>query len=153
MRQVLVAKNDSIREVSGSRIEFYPAKEQLSDGYFGVDELHVTKVSFPFRAKIVSGGRLDMDFTIPQKLAEAGVNLLGAYWDGEMVTAIYKAIGGTSISIEAGTPVLVGTLVEVVSMRQIEERVAGGVVNVDKSGQVVALDMEQPKKTRKPRRK
>ena len=154
MKQVLIQKNDQIKELSGSRIEFYKRtdeEEKLPGVKYGlsVDDREVTKVSIPFAAKILSGGTLDLDFTLSENAAAKGISLLGAYWDGKVVTAYLRAVMNLPQFIAENEPILVGTLVQVTTMKQIETDMLNGVVEVAKSGQaIVVLDNKPSKRTR-----
>ncbi len=156
MKQVLIRKNDQIREMSGSRISFYHKAERVEGDLIdqpglSISDTDVTKVVIPFQAKIVSGGTLDLDFSLPEAVASKGINLLGAYWDGQNVTAYLRSLQNLPQFINEEDPVLIGTLVQVTSMKQIEDEVLGGQVVSDKSGAV--LDIKPDGKKRRNRKK
>ena len=154
MKQILIQKNDQIKELSGSRIEFYH-RTDLADPSeahgLNVDDREVTKVVFPFSAKILSGGTLDLDFALSEGVASKGVSLLGAYWDGKQVTAYLRSIMSLPQWIPDTQAVLVGTLVQVTTMKQIEAALLTGSIDTDKSGPaIVVLDNKQKRRrTRK----
>ena len=151
MKQVLIQKNEQIRELSGSRLEFYKDLS-VDDGEPGtsISDREVTKLKIPFKAKILSGGTLDIDFSLPEGVAAQGVTLLGAYWNGDYVTAYMRSIQDLNAYVKNEDPLLVGTLVQVTTMRQIESKMLGGVVNVEGSGSALKIDPAIEKK--KPRR-
>lgn len=158
MKQVLIQKNDQIKELSGSRIEFYRKVENADGEYIDqpglhVDDRDVTKVTFPFAARILSGGTLDLDFTLPEAVASKGVSLLGAYWDGKQVTAYLRSIMSLPQWIPEAAPVLIGTLVQVTTMKQIETEMLNGVVEVEASGQAIVILDSKPSKRSRARRK
>lgn len=158
MKQILIQKNDQIRELSGSRIEFYNKSETLSDGDSGyrgvsIDDRRVTKVTFPFSAKILSGGTLDLDFTLPEEVAAKGVSLLGAYWDGSQITAYFRALMDLPQFVRDIEPLLIGTLVQVTTMKQIETDMLNGVVNVEESGKALSITTKPASKRSRARRK
>lgn len=144
MKQILISKNKQIKALSGSQIEF--TLEEMSN----INGSELLKLEIPFKAKIMSGGKLDLDFSLPEDLAAKGISLLGAYWDGKTVKIYLRAIEGSSINLFPGDKILIGTLVQVVSYRQVEDGLLEGVVNVDQSGKVLAI--EKPKSRRKPRK-
>jgi len=148
MRQLLIAKNEQIKELSGSRIKFY--HKNLEGRELRIDGQTVTKVTIPFSAKILSGGTLDLDFKVSEELAQAAVTLLGAYWDGKVVTAYFKALNDTVAVVPNDTALLNAVLVQVTTFRQIEEGILGGVMSVDQSGKAISL--EKTEKSKRPRR-
>ncbi len=157
MRQVLIRKNAQIRELSGSRITFRNKSENIEDGRFGdgdpgtaINDERVTKFVFPFEAKIMAGGTLDLDFSLPEPLAKAGISLLGAYWDGKQVTAYMRALSETSLFVKDTEDLLIGTLVQVTTMKQIEDAILGD-QRAESGGQALQIKDNKPK--RKPRRK
>lgn len=139
MKQILIQKNSQIKEESGSRIRFFN-KADDSEFSLEIDSDHVAKIMIPFKAKILSGGTLDLDFSLTEEMAAAGVTLLGAYWNGVHITAYYRALDGTSVKVPSTSAVLVGTLVAVTTFRQIEDGILGNVMNVRKSGEVIAIE-------------
>lgn len=157
MRQVLIRKNDQIKEQSGSRISFYhktdnPESSEVAG--LSVSDREVTKVTFPFAAKIVSGGTLDLDFSLPENVAAKGVSLLGAFWDGQKVTAYLRSIMNLPQFIKDDEPVLIGTLVQVTTMRQIEDAILGDKkLDADKSGNALVILDTKPVKKPRARRK
>lgn len=137
MKQVIIQKNPLIKELTGSQIEFYsPTTETNLVGG------KVNTVKIPFSVKVLSGGKLDLDFKISQKLAENGVNLLAAYWDGKEVSAILMPLEGMDVSVDQSVPLLVGTLVQVMTYRQVTDQVLGGSMDTEKSGSVIQLDVK-----------
>lgn len=141
MKQILIAKNSQIKELAGSRIEFYLNKDQ----HVIVSDESLVKIEIPFKAKIMSGGTLDLDFSVPQNLASRGVSLLGAYWDGKMITAYMRAMPLMAVGLNNEEPVLVGTLVQVVTYRQINDMMLNASVDAEKSGDVLVVS-EKPKR-------
>jgi hypothetical protein len=140
MKQVIIQKNPQIKETTGSQIEFYPTGDTVLQGG------KVNKIKIPFVAKILSGGKLDLDFKLSQKLAEHGVNLLGAYWNGKEVSAILMPLEGHDVEFGEDVPVLVGTLVQLVSYRQVSGQILGGTMDTEKSGAVLVLDVAPQEK-------
>lgn len=149
MKQVLIQKNDQIKELSGSRIAFY--HEGVED--VRIDDRHVTKLTIPFKAKILSGGTLDLDFTLPEHVAELGISLLGAYWNGSEVTVYFRALENFARNLPVEKPMLIGTLVQVTTMKQIETEMLNGVVEVEQSGQAIVILDNKPSKRSRARRK
>jgi hypothetical protein len=157
MKQVLIRKNDQIKELSGSRISFYHKTDNPEpNAHLGVSvsDRQITKLVFPFAAKIVSGGTLDIDFSLPENVASKGITLLGAYWDGTKVTAYLRSILDLPQWIPEEEPVLIGTLVQVTTMRQIEDALLGDYkLNEEKSGAALVLEKEEPKPKKRGRNK
>lgn len=146
MRQILISKSDQIEELAGSQINFkHKADEDGQTLTIYADTL--TRISIPFRAKIMAGGKLDLDFKLPEKLASMGVSLLGAYWDGQAVTAYMRSCFNVVVGLEVGETILVGTLVQLVTYRQIDESIMSGMVNSTDQGDVLMIT-PKPSKSR-----
>jgi hypothetical protein len=146
VKQIIIAKNPSIKQLSGSRIKFFQV--QNDDTKVLVLECGKPKrVTIPFSVKILSGGTLDLDFKISQDLAAAGVSLLGAYWNGEQVTAYLMPLQDTEVHVPSTIPILEGTLVQVTTYRQVEERVMGAKAVFE--GGVLRLDKKVERKRRR----
>lgn len=147
MRQIIIAKNPLIKEMSGSRIKFfYPPITDGDNKDLILEGGKAKKVTIPFAVKIVSGGTLDLDFKISQDLASYAVSLLGAYWDGSKVTAYLMPLVDTEVHVPATIPILEGTLVQVTTYRQVSEKILGAdMVSVDG---VLRLDKKIERKRR-----
>jgi hypothetical protein len=158
MKQVVIYKNSLIKELSGSQIEFYPNVPESES--IPMESGKVNLIKIPFSVKVLAGGKLDLDFKLSKILAENGVQLLGAYWDGKEVKAYFMPLEGMDVSISGDTPILIGTLVQVMSYRQVEAEILGGVVDLNQSGSAVVLETkeeeprnEQAKKSKKRKKK
>lgn len=147
MRQIIIQENPLVKSISGSDFRFYP--DIAADSEMSIYGGKVTKFKIPFRVKILSGGKIDLDFTLSEELAKEGVSLLGAYWDGVHVTAYVTCLNGFNVTVSSTMPILTGTLVQVVSYRQVSEQLLDGVVNLNESGSVVKVDDKPDIKTRK----
>jgi hypothetical protein len=144
---IVLVKNPNIKELSGSRIEFFhpfslAGKDVVLEG------AKANKVIIPFSAKILAGGKLDLDFALSERLAAVAVNLLGAYWNGKEVTAYLMPLEGMDVHIPSDCPLVVGTLVQVTTYRQVEEGVAGAVVTGHDNGVLQITKDETPKAKR-----
>jgi hypothetical protein len=149
MRQILIASNPQIKQLAGSQIEFL---YQSNAGDPLVLELlggKPTAVRIPFSAKIISGGTLDLDFKLPESIAERGIQLLGAYWDGKVVTAYLSALLDNPTIIPDGASILIGTLVQLATYRQISEGTLGSIVDLNAETLTVTTKPKQERKRRK----
>ena len=137
MKQVIIQKNPLIKELTGSQIEFYSPFEQTN-----LVGKKVTILKIPFSVKVLSGGKLDLDFKISKKLAENGVSLLGAYWDGKEIQAMLMPVEDMEVTFNQDVPILIGTLVQVATYRQVSNQILGGDMDVEKSGAVIVLGVK-----------
>jgi hypothetical protein len=120
MRQVLIEKNELINEISGSKIKFEVNDIEILP--FSIDK-HGVMVRFPFSVKSLSGGKLDLDFSLPKDLVSKGVCLMGAYWENNEITA-YLTSTLDKVEVEKNDVFLIATLIEVVYFRQISKEVS-----------------------------
>ena len=130
MRQVLIEKNKAVKQVSQSKLEFL-ADNTLFPGLLFKAQRVVT-MKMPFRVDAAAGGSLDLDFTASPGLAESGISLLGAYWEKGVVRASFVNLSKEDIAVEDGYPLLIGTLIEVVALKQVSNSMSGGVVIINK---------------------
>jgi hypothetical protein len=144
VRQVLIKLNSQVKALSSDKFEFCLDKSRHNLDF---EPGKVTPAKFPFEIKVLSGGKIDLNFTLNAKLAEAGVMLLGAYRENNIVSATFMNLGDEILSIEDGYPVLEGQLMETVTYRQIEEGNIGDVQVVGSDGN--ALVVNKPQKTKK----
>ena len=153
MRQIIIAKNPLVKSQSGSRIDFFhpPSPDENAPDYIVLDGGKPKKITIPFSVRIIGGGTFDLDFKISKDLAAYAVNLLGAYWDGEKVTAYLMPLSETEVHVPLKVPILLGTLVEVATYRQVEDRIIGATVVSTESG-VMRLDKKVERKRRKPKK-
>lgn len=155
MNNVVITKNPSIKELSGSRIEFYHPKPAVPD-VPGVEAMKfvtlaggkANRLVIPFSVNVVSGAELDLDFKLSEELAQVGVSLTGAYWNGKEVTAYVMPLDGTDVRVDIRTPLLIGTLVQVVSYRQVSEKITGA-KSLGTANGVLQLEVKSDKKTRR----
>jgi hypothetical protein len=149
MKQVIIQSNKLIKELAGSDIEIYAPTLDGEDIQMTCGKLFHLKI--PFNVKVLSGGRLDLDFKLSHTLAKNGVSLIGAYWDQQEINAYFMPLEGIDVTIGANVPVLTGTLMQVVSYRQVELDLLDGVVDLNKSGDALSVDLSPavPKKGKK----
>jgi len=154
VNNVVITKNPLIKELSGSRIEFYHPRpsasmsvDTLSTQYVTLVGAKANRVVIPFAVNVVGGSLLDLDFKISEQLAAVGVNLTGAYWDGEQVTAYVMPLDGTDVQVDLSTPILVGTLVQVVNYRQVSDKLIGA-KSLGTTNGVLNLELTSDKRKR-----
>ena len=136
MKQIIIKKNPLIKELTGSRVSFSsgPEKVVMIGG-------KVFTMKIPFSVTVLSGGTMDMDFKVSRHLAENGVNLLGAYWENNHeIVACFMPLEDTEVHIDPMTPVLIGTLVQVVSFRQTDGELLGATLVTEKSGGAIVIE-------------
>jgi hypothetical protein len=155
VNNVVITKNPSIKELSGSRIEFYhprPPASVVADveasKYLMLAGAKANRIVIPFSVNVVGGAELDLDFKLSEELAQVGVSLTGAYWNGEAVTAYLMPLDGTDVRVDVRTPLLIGTLVQVVNYRQVSDKIIGA-KSLGTSNGVMQLEVKSDKKTRR----
>jgi hypothetical protein len=148
MNNVVITKNPSIKELSGSRIEFYHPPTPMSIQHIDLAGAKANRVVIPFSVNVVGGAELDLDFKLSEELAQVGVSLTGAYWNGEAVTAYLMPLDGTDVRVDIRTPLLIGTLVQVVNYRQVSEKITGA-KSLGVTNGVLNLQLASDKKTRR----
>lgn len=121
MRQVLIEQNGLIKELSGSKIEFEVNDIEIQP--FSINK-HGAMVRFPFSVKSISGGKLDLDFSLPKSLVSKGIHLMGAYWENNEITAYLLNITENEVNVLKDDVFLVANLIEVVYFRQISKEVS-----------------------------
>lgn len=121
MRQVLIEQNGLIKELSGSKIKFEVNDIEIMPFTIGKTG---AMVRFPFSVKSVSGGKLDLDFSIPESLASKGICLMGSYWENNEVTAYLLNTSDSDVEVLKNDVFLIATLIEVVYFRQIAKEVS-----------------------------
>ena len=147
MRQILIKINKDVKSLAGNSFEFC-ANKGLHNLVFAPDKINTMK--FPFKIQVMSGGRIDLTFTTPKGLAEAGIMLLGAYLEESEVVASFMNLMDEEVSVEDGYPVLKGLLVEIVNYRQISEGLVNTEVKIVSDGKsLTVVAPEKPKKGKK----
>lgn len=145
MKQILVGTNPIFTKISGNSVELYPGIPAGQEVVFKGGK--VTCLRVPFRVQVYTGGRFDLSFTVSKVLAENGISLLGAFQEDAEVVAYFSPVEGIDIVIDNGTPILVGTLIQLASYRQVDGTVTGSVVDLN-DGKTMNLQPE-PKKNNK----
>jgi hypothetical protein len=147
---IVLTKNPLIKELSGSRIEFFhpPSNDAKKPIVLVGGKANVVRI--PFKVKVIAGGKLDLDFVLSEKLAAAAVSMLGAYWDGQEVVLYLMPLSGFDVHITEDVALAVGTLVQVTTYRQVEEGIAGALV---KTGDHGVMQVEKKEEKRKATRK
>jgi hypothetical protein len=142
MKQILIEKTDTIKDLYGTNITLLAQEDSTFEA------MNPTTLRLDLKIKPISGkGTFDINFKQADGLAQAGVALLGVSREADgTVVASFMKIGATAFVVTEGQPLLVGTLFEPVSYRQIEMEVAGGTVNVVKSQEGQGLSITPTKK-------
>lgn len=122
MRQILIKQNKDVKTISGNRFDFCAKKDQ-HDLVLSPDEVKIFK--FPFKVDVVSGGKIDLDFTLAKQLAVEGVMLLGAYLENGKVTIALMNLSKDVLHLEDEYTIAYGTLVEIATFRQVAEGTVG----------------------------
>jgi len=155
---IVVGKNPLIKELSGSRIEFFaPPPSDPTPGTVAAKEMilvggKTSRIVIPFSVRVIAGGKLDLDFSVSEKLAAAGVNLIGAYWDGSKVTVYLMPLEGIDVHVPFSVALIVGTLVQVATYKQVQEGVVGAMVSGFSEEGVMILDKKSEKRVAKTRK-
>ena len=144
MRQILIAKNPQIKELSSHRVTLVAGKDSLKL----IRGTGLTLTRIPLTFDVLTGGHVTFKFDLPLLLFKKGVLLAGAYWDGNEVEVAFMSSTGADVEITEGLPILVGTLIETVRFRQIDSTVLGNLTIVKTEGNK-ALKIEKKKKGKK----
>jgi hypothetical protein len=131
MKQVLIAKNPLLKNLGGDRIELN-ARDVVGDPTkMNPNEMLICKSKLNF--KLLSGDDIHIKFDISPEMLYLGLFLLGATVEKGELTCALKNLSENEIVFDDSEKILlIGTLLEKVSYRQIEDELKGGVVNLDK---------------------
>jgi hypothetical protein len=143
MKQILIKKNPDIKEIASSNINIYNKNETVI-----IDGTQFVYIRVPLKIEVLNGGKFELDIKLHKNLIQKGVFLIGAYYENDEVTALFTTFDGHKVIIEPNEPILVGTLIEPIVYRQIDDEVAGGFTIVKTQDSTLRLE-EKPKNKRK----
>jgi hypothetical protein len=148
MKQILIKKNPDIKEIAGSNINIYNKNEKVV-----IDGTALIYIRIPLKIEVLNGGKFELNIRLHKNLIQKGVFLIGAYYENDEVTALFTTFDGHKVIIEPNEPILIGTLIEPIVYRQIDDEVVGGFTVVKSQDSTLKLE-EKPKnkrKTKKPK--
>ena len=146
MRQVLIAKNDEIKGISGDEFTVLSTRVDIQS----IKAECITFYHVPVKVDVVTGGTVKLKFSLPKELAFKGVVLLGAYYEGGVIEAAFRSLEGVEVDVPEGTPILTVTLTETVRFRQISPEILGGMVLVSSgAGKSPTMQPKSGKKSKK----
>jgi len=148
MKQILIKKNPDIKEIAGSNITIYNKNEQVI-----IEGNKLVYVRIPLKLEVLNGGKFELNLKLHKNMLQKGIFLIGAYYENDEVTALFTTFDGHKAIIEPNEPILIGTLIEPMVYRQIDDEVVGGFTIVKTQDATLKLE-EKPKnkrKTKKPK--
>jgi hypothetical protein len=148
MKQILIKKNPDIKEIAGSNVNICNKNEKVV-----IDGIALIYIRIPLKIEVLNGGKFELNIRLHKNLIQKGVFLIGAYYENDEVTALFTTFDGHKVIIEPNEPILIGTLIEPIVYRQIDDEVVGGFTVVKSQDSTLKLE-EKPKnkrKTKKPK--
>jgi hypothetical protein len=142
MRQILIAKNETISTTVGDEVVLLSDLTRdsvLSTAFISFFDL-------PLKLDLLSGGKVKLIFTLHRDLAFKEIYLLGAYLDNDVVRAAFKNLSDVDLYLAPGTPLLTATLIETVSYRQIDLDVRGNMTIKKDGGKSIKVEPKSSKK-------
>lgn len=145
MKQVLIAKNPLLKNLGGDRIELTVGDVLEAPEIMNPDGMIICKSKL--NLKLLSSDSIHIKFDISSEMLYLGLFLLGASVEGGELTCALKNLGNAPINFDNSDKVLlIGTLLEKVGYRQIEDEMRGGVVNLDKKEVAASKSKRRTKK-------
>ena len=132
MKQILIGKTESIKNIAGTKFSLSLTKDVLPSLMLKSKELVTLKI--PLNLEVVSGGEDWMlDFKLAMVLAENGVMLLAGELKTDHAKIVLFNLSETELSLEEGLPLVDVTLVQSVAFRQVNTSVvrSNGVIVLD----------------------